>query len=461
MPPRAGNKREVDPLLIKDGSASNLSDNDAYGETHQPLFRIYGKTARSNLTKVVGVVLVGCFIFLTTIVWSQSYGKKSAMTRGRNGVYYAVGPYAVISDPQSLVVLPTEEDGDYNVKYADGNETTVPATFGELGSIMLPPWYEATLISLDANIKPGMLPDDPHVKATRLVLRKTRDLLDIFSPIYPTMTLWKELRTFYKNGYELIGKFHDLSVTPSGTNIAGIEDYPDKLLQQRRRDVLGWYENFQRFQVSHDIRKFLSTKISKDGCYNHKESSHLFWKELEIATRGKDEQQDRQQQQQQQHHPTTLPCANDSIVSSLGELAVVQLNHSLQYVDLVMTYETAVAANHEINYHNLRKELRIFIDEYNLFGSYMINDTDNHGATDIISIAVKKLGDINDKWTAYDIIYGASSNDDAKHEKTEKRQHLEDDINQDWNEFKEWTKTNDLPGVLHSLVETFHLNNSD
>ena len=54
-----------------------------------------------------------------------------------------------------------------------------------------------------------------EVAQARKVLLQTRDLLDVFSPVFPRTNkhndLWVELRLQYKQGYEIVGEFLDLN----------------------------------------------------------------------------------------------------------------------------------------------------------------------------------------------------------------------------------------------------------
>ena len=135
MPPR-----EVDPLLLT--QSSSLS---AYNER---------KKGRCKFSLVLGIIIsIVCIIVLGSIISIQGTSSSSP---------YTTGPYAGI-DPDTLVEI--SKEGDYDVKYA-GNYTisSQHTTFGELASIMLPPWYEASRIALDV-FQPDMEPDDTNVKS--------------------------------------------------------------------------------------------------------------------------------------------------------------------------------------------------------------------------------------------------------------------------------------------------------
>ena len=81
----------------------------------------------------------------------------------------------------------------------------------------------------------------------RIALLQTRDLLDVFSPVFPRTNkhndLWVELRLQYKQGYEIVGEFLDL-------NHAHIE-YTQATCDARRKEVLDWISDFYTFLDAH------------------------------------------------------------------------------------------------------------------------------------------------------------------------------------------------------------------
>ncbi|OEU18123.1 hypothetical protein FRACYDRAFT_261069 [Fragilariopsis cylindrus CCMP1102] len=299
------------------------------------------------------------------------------------------------------------------------NETT----FAELAEIMLLPWYEASLIAIeddkgwDGTNTDGIITPS-QVKEIRHVLLMTRDMLDVFGPVFPDTTsygrttrkkkstsgkdksLWRDLRKQYRDGYQLLGNLKDLD---------GLT-YSNKLLNQRTNDVLVWKNTFLQFQKKNRIRRFLYTRdiqrgggIDPYGCYPHK-SSHLFWAET-----------------------TKIPCGNDIGTVALQSLAKVQLIHSIDYLTIITNYTTVMPKSHELNFHNLRKELRIFLDEYNLFGTILM------------------LGHINDKWTAYQIYI-----QDNSHKSKQKPLAIQTD--KLWKKFLLWQDDKNLKNCITNIL---------
>ena len=311
------------------------------------------------------------------------------------------------------------KEGEYSVTYPQN--LTNDKTFGELSKIMLPPWLEASLMSLKdlpADVDPS------EVKNTRDTLLTTRDLLDVFSPVYGNKALFGKLRDQFKIGYETVGYFQDL-------DHSGVE-HSENLWEQRRTDVLNWKKNFVAFVGTHGIRGYIMVGVT-DKCTRRKRESHLFWEELDGP----------------------LPCGSDLASASLAKLAVVQLAKSIEYLQSVLTFDAVLLdESHQEEYHNLRKELRSFLDEYDLFGTVLLMEGSADG-TNIsnnlrtLKKARKLLGDVNDDWTAYHIYADEETNYDKS---SDKMTDLGDQINKKWGDFKDWAQTNNLIGSIQSLL---------
>lgn len=458
MPPNSS-KKEVDPLLIK--SKSSLSDHGTSSSYAYNTHSVSG--ALSKPVQFLIASLCVAFVFLGITFWQDqvSYEKAHETNEKATTLYDGL-------DPASLVEV--TDDGKYTVRYpydmlpdkpsssssskgskaskaktkthakTTKNATTTPSalTFGDLAAIMLPPWHAASMLALDVFVedKVTMVPSNKQIGNARLVLRKTRDLLDVFSPVYPTRSMWTKLRNYYKNGYELVGYFHDLNNLKSSSK----EPPPPELVDKRRSDVLEWKTKFLKYHKKHDVLSFLISQISATGCFDHTES-HLYWRDLEFTDTDSYSGVELQ-----------LPCANDLATPSLGQLAVVQLNHALDYFQIVMKYKTILSEGRTDDYHNLRKELRVFLDEYDLFDFVMLSSTDHRQdsvaktSLDVIEKAVEKIGVFHDKWTAYDIYVTK----DTHHSK---QKELAAEINEEWEAFKKWTQESNLEAKIRSLIE--------
>ena len=379
--------------------------------------------------------------------------------------------------------------GVYSVNFDDPAFGVTPTTtFAALAALCVHSWYEASMMAVlddpawtsDAGIQPS------NVKPIRRALLMTRDMLDVFGPVFPDTpspgasssskhknkknddkdrSLWRKLRLQYRQGYQLMGTLKDLE---------GLT-YSQELLHERVQAVLDWKAQFLDFQKHYRIRHFLYTPysahnnnpggggstsggIDPTGSYAHK-SSHLFW-----AT------------------TTELPLGTDRGTAALQSVAVEQLHHAQTYLQTIQNYTTIVPIVHEQQFHNLRKELRIFLDEYNLFGTMLVPpgpeddatvpvtkvSTSDHletvggeeSATDsasspssalqqelqVLNTAQKKLGHINDKWTAREIYVK-----DKTH--ASKQESLKSTMDTLWLEFLDWKDKHHLEDCIENVLQ--------
>jgi hypothetical protein len=353
---------------------------------------------------------------------------------------------------QNAVLLYTLADrspgGNYTIQYA--RNVTVTTTFAEMASILLPPWYQATRLVLEEDIIDGGNDDnyDPTnpdsttnnrimnpttVQNARKVLLMTRDLLDVCSPVFPTNGLWGKVRYLYKEGYDVLGEYQDLD----HAHVA----YSPKLWKKRKFAVLHWKANFQHFAERHDnLLHFFFHGVDPEGCYHHDES-HLFWGDLE-------DEDITGTSSSSGTRTSNLPCGGDLATDSLQQLVSVQLSKALVYWKQISSYESVLSVDHEENFHNLRKELRSVMDEYDLVGS-IIFPSSNSGIKKkmkTLKSARDLLGQVNDDWTAYNLY--VTQKDHKKEQKI-----LAVQIDQEWNDFVSWALSNDLEGTIQGLLD--------
>lgn len=438
----------------------------------------------------------------------------------------------------------------------DGNGTDSPhqipltanISFADLAAALLPPYFQATVDLCVSTIVPKTVTTDVvnntsldnyttnanitttsvmpgEVYALRKTMLKTRDLLDVFSPVYSTHSsldsywgddtsrkhilwlwtdgeqqvelelesdahggriskskkkkkgkeevsqtfdgektseikdLWKTLRKFLNKGYMIIGDFQDL-------DHAHINYNPEQLAEYQLQ-VWQWHEGFISFvdENRHHLSLYLSLPCKKKHptsstavrCRNtHSHSSHLFWGN---TTRHE------------------LPDGNiDMATSALGRLGSSQLIRSELYLRKAVTYEHIIATNDtETNgvhliYHNLRKELRSFLDEVDLFGRLLIPgsslvpeiETNSNITSDQDSVSEYKeqidealanlkrtrklLGDLNDDYVAYTKYI-------EWNEYPNEQQRLHTAIEARWAYFRSWAREVELFDKIQFLVD--------
>lgn len=151
-------------------------------------------------------------------------------------------------------------------------------TFCELAQSMLPIWYLETVSEMPiftSTVMPG------DVYTTRKIMLKTRDLMDVFSPVYPnktgSMDMWKSIRNQLDQGYMIVGEFQDLQNAHVRYSKQQLEDY--------RVRVLDWKRDFDEFQQTHDVPTFLAAPTLES--FYHQES-RLFWQTLHTRAKGAD-----------------------------------------------------------------------------------------------------------------------------------------------------------------------------
>jgi hypothetical protein len=291
-------------------------------------------------------------------------------------------------------------------------------TFCELAQSMLPIWYIKTVSEMPI-FTPTVMPGD--VYRTRKIMLKTRDLLDVFSPVYPNNTgstdMWKSTRNQLDQGYMVVGDFQDL-------HNSGVM-YSQQQLEDYRGRVLDWKRDFEEFQQIHsDAAAFLAAPTL--GSFRHEES-RLFWKTLDARATGAD--------------PAT---------ASLQFLGSGQLERALRYLRHAVPFESVLNESAHEHYHSLRKELRSLTDEFDLFGCVMVPTTpETSYAIELARQARQLLGSINDDWTAYSIYVD-------NNEYYSEQERLAKSIDDAWASFKVWVKESDFEGAIQCLSKSMN-----
>lgn len=437
-----------------------------------------------------------------------------------------------------------------------GNFSSIPAntSFADLAAILLPPYFQTTVSLSASTIIPSTILKEGgdgdassdqgrgkgitlRVNTTSVMpgevyqLRKqmlqTRDLLDVFSPVYSkhsslvdyedeasrmkrlswgkgghkfelklesdrhgkagkkgesTSTsreddddenkstaeikdLWRILRKFLDDGYQLIGEFQDL-------DHARIMYTPEQLAEYQLQ-VWQWYFEFDQFIEEHGdhISLYLSLPCRKKHprsrharCrHSHSHSSHLFW-----GAASKDE----------------LPDGNKDMGSSvLMRLGRSQLKRAHRYLKQSLKYDHVISTNSTENntfhehYHNARKELRSFLDEVTLFGHLIVpgssivpeisrtapidqnpeppspEQEQTSKSLSVLKQARKFLGDLNDDYVAYTVYLEWD-------EYIEEQLRLHEAVEAQWQNFQVWVQEAELFAKIQFLIDIGQNENS-
>ncbi len=327
--------------------------------------------------------------------------------------------------------------------------------------------------------------------------------------------LWYTLRKFLDRGYTLIGDFQDLDHAKIMHSSAQLAQYQLKVWQ--------WCDEFMTYVTENrrlislylslpcKTRKEKKNKQQHQCRYVHSHTSHLFWGSL--------------------HSKRDLPDGNvDKATHVLGRLGYMQLGRAQAYLVDVLTREHVIStmttksgddaqdeaedSENEVHetYHNLRKELRSFLDELDLFGDLLLpnssivpeivsdrfsaveegqpvlvspsssptaqtptsspttqtptssptflssTSTLVHVQTDLAVDVLRNvrniLGDLNDSYVAY-----------AKYvewdEYLKERLELQQVVETQWGQFRAWAQDVDLTGKLNFLMGTIDPSTQD
>jgi exopolyphosphatase len=404
---------EESSSLLDPAISTHSSKHQSYESTEQILREDHGVAHHFELQHQASV---GCRITDTDHRWMH-----------RNTINFAVCTTIVAATAFGLVAgVPDSTPAPLlssALVDADANIHASTDSLSGLAASMLPELYADMLPKLSMfteTVMPGA------VFATRKSMLKTRDLLDVFSLVYPNATstnatvdsenadLWGSLRFFLDQGYTLVGEYLDL-------NHSHVK-YSEEQLEQSRNQVLDWHTRFRVFNQDHDVRAFLAAPTT-DYCFCHEKESRLFWKHVPVHNR---------------------PHGGDPATTSLQYLASKQLGVSLKYWTRVYPYTSIDAIAHE-EYHDLRKMLRSLVDEFHLFGSTMFPALPKtYCAVKTLTKARSLLGAMNDDWTAY-IFY--LENNEYRGSQTE----LASRVNEAWQDFKIWADSSGFESSIRYL----------
>jgi hypothetical protein len=334
---------------------------------------------------------------------------------------------------------------------------TTESSFGQLATPMVWNAHVEACRAVQKVFTTDMVPEQAQVAVTRKLLLKTRNLLDVFSPVYPlapnnktdrdgkfnkkknqkkkkqqkkrqtNTDWWVKLRLQYKMGYEIVGDFVDLSRAHI--------NYDKTTRNHRRQKVLAWKADFLIFCPNNNnnhengerLEEYLRRPLTmhRQKTVRHSHESKFFWKNVP----------DRSTFWPSSAATSTLHL----LVSHQLRLAQTFLNGTLSLQQhaqpppptggsSVDTIESSIIYNHtraqtlatHETFHNLRKTLRALCDEYDLFGLWLLplstseqiqngtttttTTTTPTSAAMAVRCLVKArtlLGDLNDDFTAY------------------------------------------------------------
>lgn len=333
-------------------------------------------------------------------------------------------PQLRISNSLLLLLLGDHESQTNNKgkQYDDimmGSPQQHTVKFADLASMLLTEWFQTTADTVESAFTEQMMPID--TAQPRKVILMTRDLLDIFSPVYH-QGLWIQLRSLLDRGYETVGHFLDL-------NHAHIE-YEQETLVSLREEVLDWKQNFTTMMANKTLIFEYLQKPSHHKSIPHKES-HFFWRGVYRLPEG------------------SVPASE--ALATLGkaqaELSLKLLSQTLKIKSVLKGRSYQEALKRQEIFHGLRKALRALCDEYNLLTTHMFPPSPRmEKVMAHLSQARTVLGTVNDQWTAWD--FYRAQNITAQHSE------LESEIDASFQDLIKWASRTDLKGSLKFLKDT-------
>jgi hypothetical protein len=284
---------------------------------------------------------------------------------------------------------------------------------------------------------------------TVLDIHGRRALLQSFSSSssekVSTDDFWYTIRSFLDRGYTVLGNFQ---------NAVKNETFESKVKKQeqvnlRLKQMIEWKEAFTSFHrqtLSDDSQRFQvfeyleSPSLLQKGGFDHEKESALFWKGIPNKAKG-----------------------NELAASALSRLGQAQLTRIQVHLKQLMS-ETGSSSRSSTKkvplretIHSLRKELRTFTDEQELFQEFFIPstaDSDKHMV--LLKETRDLLGDLNDDWVQWENEQERSAflPKKQKHqaEKAAEKK-LKSTLLQQWKAFQIWANTVKLNVVLQKLLE--------
>jgi len=149
--------------------------------------------------------------------------------------------------------------------------------FSDLAKSYVPRQYN-TMLPLMGKLDQNSLPSNVYL--VRKALLTTRDLLDVFSPVFANNVngadLWELLRESFDEGYTLVGDFQDLDHSKV--------NYTQADLNQRLGACLDWKSRFEQLQGQYDVDAFLASPNA--ASFKHDKESSFYWKKVAQRPKG-------------------------------------------------------------------------------------------------------------------------------------------------------------------------------
>jgi hypothetical protein len=331
--------------------------------------------------------------------------------------------YRFLPDDDTIVEAVTNEtalgaEDWWSSLSADGERDMHGKTYGELaGEFVVPAWDQ--MVEKLSDLGPTTLPHE--AKLLRKEIGRARDYLDLFAYAYPRgagFDPWEDLREDLDEGYEAVGAFKDLF------DALGVEDPADAEygmdeVRARRDEVLAWLAKFTA-PGRLAFNRFYVERPRKHRLYERKKGDlgQIYWGAAEAR-----------------------PKRSKEGVENLALLERDLLHEaSKDYEEIEHVGKITKPDNEEV-FHSFRKRLRGTLKVAGYFPRILHKKARDERA--LIEQAVDRYGLLNDRLIAFHLA--------TRRGQDQRADELEDEINEAWNELKEWQKDEDLDEAIRDF----------
>lgn len=246
------------------------------------------------------------------------------------------------------------------------------------------------------------------VKELRKKIGLYKIYLDLGIFLYPENNgiKWKKLRSEIDDGYTVYGNFKDLY------DISDIVDASDnRNVESLRAEMLEWSNSALR--NSNDWREYLAKPLTHGALKIKKKNLPKFlWAQIDYRPKAQDD-------------------ANEVLYILTDEIFEKAAKDSKKFVKI----KTLLKEKDEIFFHDFRKLIRTSLKLVAELPE--VERMTNESSKEVLLEMISRIGDINDVLVAY--------------HKTEKKS-LAREIDDKWEELKDWIKANDIKDHLEDIL---------
>jgi hypothetical protein len=215
-----------------------------------------------------------------------------------------------------------------------------------------------------------------ETKQMRKDIGKLKIYLDVFSYAYPAreyVDLLLAYRSVLDDGYEIVGNYKDLYDTGND----GEENQAE--INLKRKLMLNWRESYFQLVNTYHIDDYLKSPLA-DSIHERKKSERpkYYWRIIRFP----------------EEKISDGKAVLQSLLNDMLKVSSKKLNK-------IMDYGNIVKHKKEENFHDFRKTVRANLKLTKDFFKDMLANTDYEVSYDLVSMAVSKFGELNDKLVVF------------------------------------------------------------